>query len=138
MYIVLQDCILHQFAMKKWSLNSEKHCSLIALLQQSAGIVLIEEERTLFNTTNPYQDINNQSCELGHSGQMENSKVMIFFYYYNYYKLILLSKHDKTHSLLINSAVLVFLAASEWSASPASSLSSMSGYLNRITGLVTG
>lgn len=92
MYIVLQDCILHQFAMKKLSLNSEKHCSLIALLQQSAGIVLIEEERTLFNTTNPYQDINNQSCEPGHSGRMENSKVMILFYY----KLILLSKHDKT------------------------------------------
>ncbi|XP_056091531.1 espin-like protein isoform X1 [Rhinichthys klamathensis goyatoka] len=38
----------------------------------SSDIVLIEEERTLFNTTNPYQDIKNQSCE--HSGRMENSK----------------------------------------------------------------
>lgn len=64
--------------LQKLSFNSEKHCSCIALLQQSADFVLIEEERTLFNTTNPYQDIKNQSCEP--SGRMENSKVMIFYY----------------------------------------------------------
>ncbi|XP_050988856.1 espin-like protein isoform X2 [Labeo rohita] len=41
---------------------------------QSADIVLIEEERTLFSTADPYQDIKDLSCELGHSGRMENSK----------------------------------------------------------------
>ncbi|XP_016133952.1 espin-like protein [Sinocyclocheilus grahami] len=40
----------------------------------SADIVLIEEERTLFSTADPYQDIKDLSCELGHSGRMENSK----------------------------------------------------------------
>lgn len=76
--LCFKTCILHQNTVKKLSSNSEKHCSCIALVQQSADIVLIEEERTLFNTTNPYQDIKNQSCE--HSGRMENSKVMIFNY----------------------------------------------------------
>ncbi|KAF4117148.1 espin-like protein isoform X2 [Onychostoma macrolepis] len=41
---------------------------------QSADIVLIEEERTLFSTADPYQDIKDLSCELGHNGRMENSK----------------------------------------------------------------
>ncbi|XP_052466617.1 espin-like protein [Carassius gibelio] len=40
----------------------------------SPDIVLIEEERTLFSTTDPYQDIKDLSCELGHCGRMENSK----------------------------------------------------------------
>jgi len=75
MYIVLQDL----YFAPEYFFNLEKHCSCIALLQLSSDIVLIEEERTLFNTTtNPYQDIKNQSCE--HSGRMENSKVRIFNY----------------------------------------------------------
>lgn len=82
-------------------------CSLIALLQQSADIVLIEEERTLFSTADPYQDIKDLSCELGHSGRMENSKVKIF-----HYELIL-SKCDRTRLFLIALAGLVFLAAGE-------------------------
>ncbi|XP_016386358.1 espin-like protein [Sinocyclocheilus rhinocerous] len=41
---------------------------------QSADIVLIEEERTLFSTADPHQDIKDLSCELGHSGRMENIK----------------------------------------------------------------
>ncbi|XP_016105357.1 kinesin-like protein KIF1A [Sinocyclocheilus grahami] len=41
---------------------------------QSADIVLIEEERTLFSTADSHQDIKDLSCELGHSGRMENIK----------------------------------------------------------------
>lgn len=80
MYIVLQDLYFAPVCYEEIELKfRKKHCSLIALLQQSPAIVLIEEERTLFNTTNPYKDINNQSFELGHCGRMENSKVMIYF-----------------------------------------------------------
>lgn len=59
----------------------------------------------MFSTTDSYQDIKDLSCELGHRGRMENSKVIVFSY-----KMIL-SKCDRICLFLIALAVLVFLAA---------------------------
>lgn len=111
---------------KKSSLRGKKHCFLL-LLQQSPDIVLIEEERTLFSTTDPYQDIE----DLKHKSKMEICKVMIFN------SKLILSKHDRTHLLLMAWTVLVFLAAGEWSFSSASSFSSMSGNFIYIIGFNT-